>query len=92
MLTFVTSEKTGDVIMSFAEGSFTLGQVGHVHKDHSVFSLFTFSLLFTAPHINLITAPASTRDSKECEQECDIILQRSYQEETLKGMTSLLPL
>ena len=86
MLTFVISEKTGDVMMSFAEGNFTLSQVGHIHKDqlkHSICSL----LFFMALDHKFIAAPTGTGDSKECEQERNIILQRSYQEETLKGMT-----
>ena len=80
MLTFVTSEKTGDIMMSFAEGDFTLDQVGWSHPQRSVqaFNLLTFTL-HGMGHI-LIAAPAGTGDSEECEQEHNIILKRSYQE------------
>ena len=53
MLTFVTSEKTGDIMMSFAEGDFTLDQVGWSHTQGSaqVFNL-TFNFHCTGSHID----------------------------------------
>lgn len=54
ILTFVTSEKTGDIMMSFAEGDFTLDQVGWSHSQRSVqaFNLLTFTFHGTGSHID----------------------------------------
>ena len=54
MLTFVTSEKTGDIMMSFAEGDFTLDQVGWSHPQRSAqaFNLLTFYFAWYGPHID----------------------------------------
>ena len=77
LLTFVTSEKTGDIVTSYGEGSFTLSQV-------RFFGAFEFAVIIPG-FPSILAAPTGNGRGQECQQERYGILQGGHQEEALKG-------